>query len=169
MEREKGGTNVNKKPHGLLALWLALLLALTLCACGQTEEADPPEEPDQTDVQDEEIPEDDGKGDLIPDEEAAEPSGAATSTTTNTTTNNTTVIHHNAPKQEGRGDVIYDDGTWDSYTLTEDDAYDDGWGDYVEDDYDAYDDSYDDDGWGDYVDEDGWGDYVDEDGWGDTF
>jgi len=65
--------------------------------------------------------------------------------------------------------VIYDDGSWDSYRLTEDDAYedyDDGWGDYIEDEYDY---SYDDDGWGDYVEDDGWGDYADDEGWGDIF
>ena len=96
---------------------------------------------------------------------------AAGTTTTSTTTNNTTVIHHStpSPRQEGRGDVIYDDGSWDSYRLTEDDAYedyDDGWGDYIEDEYDY---SYDDEGWGDYVEDDGWGDYADDEGWGDIF
>ena len=132
------------------------LNALTLCACGgQTDEPVPPEEePDQSDTQDETIPEDDGKGDLIPEDEAAP-----------------AVIHHStpSPRQEGRGDVIYDDGSWDSYRLTEDDAYedyDDGWGDYIEDEYDY---SYDDEGWGDYVDDDGWGDYADDEGWGDIF
>ncbi len=156
---------MKERRHGLSALLLALFLVLTLCACGQTDEPVPPEEPDQSDTQDETIPEDDGKGDLIPEEEAAP---AASTTTTSTTT----VIQHStpAPKQEGRGNVIYDDGSRDSYLLTEDDEYeeyyDDGWGDYIEDDYDY---SYDDEGWGDYVDDDGWGDYADEEGWGDIF
>ncbi len=160
---------MKERRHGLSALLLALFLVLTMCACGQTDEPVPPEEPDQSDTQDETIPEDDGKGDLIPEEEAAP---AASTTTTSTTTNTTTVIQHStpAPKQEGRGDVIYDDGSRDSYLLTEDDEYeeyyDDGWGDYIEDDYDY---SYDDEGWGDYVDEEGWGDYADEEGWGDIF
>ena len=153
---------MKERRHGLSALLLALFLVLTLCACGQTDEPVPPEEPDQSDTQDETIPEDDGKGDLIPEEEAAP---AASTTTTSTTT----VIQHStpAPKQEGRGNVIYDDGSRDSYLLTEyEEYYDDGWGDYIEDDYDY---SYDDEGWGDYVDDDGWGDYADEEGWGDIF